>query len=851
VIDLRSSTLKHVFLSLLSFLFFLKEFSMKTNQNNKCHYFRSFASRMNAGVLVVGVALAGLGVQPCAGQTIHEDLKLLASDGEAQDNFGWAIAIDDGLVVGSASGSAYVFNALTGAQIAKLLPNDGGAFQGFGKSIAIDDGIVAVGAPGNDDNGRMSGSAYIFNASTGEQIAKLLPSDGAADDQFGFSVAIDNGVVAVGATGDRTDDNGGGAGAAYLFEASTGAQITKIVPDDRELSVYFGYSIALDGIVFDNSAVVSGVVAVGAYRDNDNGIDSGSAYIFNASTGVQAAKLLPSDGDWFDYFGISIDIDNGVVAVGASGDDDNGSASGSAYLFRKAANGWPQIAKLRPNDGAELDSFGHSIAIDDGIIAVGAPLNDDNGFDSGSAYFFDAGTGTQIAKLLPSDGAYRDNFGYSVAIDKGIIAAGAIGDGDNGPTSGSAYVFAVDSDGDGLYDFWEINGIDIDGDLNIDLDLPALGADPQRKDLFLEIDAMLLMEPQEGVVDRVVQAFANAPVSNPDGTTGITLHAAVDENNLSQREYPKGFFDFALDKYLRFGTVAERDHPNSEQILAAKRLVYRYCIFAKQHSGGSWSGLAELGGNDLMVTLGHPSRNPVGGTPDQQAGTLLHEFGHTLNLRHGGGDKINFKPNYYSVMSYTWQSPKTGWESSWRLDYSRETLPTLNESALIEPDGLGANLPGIKVPYTSGNRGSFAKMGPDEWVDWNLDQTNDQNTVAVDINYLYRGAGWQASPGQMLIGHNDWANLQFNFRDSRSFVSGVHIVPDDELSLEIEDALEELFPPECSADLNGDGVLDLFDVSAFLSAFSAQDPIADFTGDGLFDFFDVQAFLNAYAAGCP
>ena len=115
------------------------------------------------------------------------------------------------------SGSAYLFDASTGAQIAKLLPSDGAAEDRFGFSIGIDNGFVVVGSPLDDDNGDLSGSAYLFDAASGDQIAKLLPSDGAAIDLFGRSIALSNGVIAVGAAGD--DDNGSSSGSAYLFDA--------------------------------------------------------------------------------------------------------------------------------------------------------------------------------------------------------------------------------------------------------------------------------------------------------------------------------------------------------------------------------------------------------------------------------------------------------------------------------------------------------------------------------------------------------------------------------------------------------------------------------------------------------
>lgn len=216
-------------------------------------------------LLTETVALAA----PACGQVSTEDFKLLASGGTQLDRFGNSISIDNGVVAvgapqdddnGASSGSAYLFDASTAAQIAKLYPEDGAAYDEFGSSVAIDDGVVAVGANGDDGNGIDSGSAYLFDASTGTQIFRLLPSNGAANDRFGSSIAIDNGVVAVGT----------GALSAYLFDASTGAQGEKLLLSDGTVDDEFGCSIAID----------NGVVAVGAWQDDDNGGESGSAEAF-------------------------------------------------------------------------------------------------------------------------------------------------------------------------------------------------------------------------------------------------------------------------------------------------------------------------------------------------------------------------------------------------------------------------------------------------------------------------------------------------------------------------------------------------------------------------------------------
>jgi hypothetical protein len=396
-------------------------------------------SRYLLPVIVTGVFAL---VSPAFGQVINEDVKLLANDGDVEDSFGYSISIDNGVVAvgtifdqdnGFRTGSAYLFNASTGAQIVKLLPTSG-ATGIFGRSIAIDNGLVAVGS---------RNSAHIFNAATGIQTAALLADDRASNDDFGYSIAIDNGLVAVGAWGD--DDNGSMSGSVYLFNALTGVQLLKLLPSDGAAFDHFGYSVAIS----------NGIVAVGANEERPNGlIRSGSAYLFDAASGAQLAKLVPSVEAANARFGRSIAIDNGVVAVGTR-------LGSAVYLFDTSTG--TEFAILSASDGATSDYFG-TVAIDNGVVAVGAQYDRDNGNQSGSAYVFDAATGVEIAKLLPSDGAVLDQFGYSIAISNGVVAVGANLNGENGFESGSAYVFSVpgadclaDLTGEGTLDFFDIS----------------------------------------------------------------------------------------------------------------------------------------------------------------------------------------------------------------------------------------------------------------------------------------------------------------------------------------------------------------------------------------------------------
>ena len=384
-----------------------------------------------ASVLSTAPAYADLGDQL---------FKLLPDDGAEGDWFGHSVAISGTTAIvgavldddnGDRSGSAYLFDTTTGRQIAKLLANDGAAFDIFGHSVAISGATAIVGAYGDDDNGSASGSAYLFDITTGRQIAKLLANDGAAGDHFGRSVGISDATAIVGAWLD--DDNGSASGSAYLFDTTTGRQIAKLLPDDGAEFDLFGYSVAISGTT----------AIVGAYRDDDNGDFSGSAYLFDTTTGRQIAKLLPNDGATGDLFGRSVAISAETAIVGASLDDHNGTASGSAYLFDTATG--RQIAKLLADDGAAYDVFGHAVAISGATAIVEAPLDDDNGSQSGSAYLFDATTGRQIAKLLPDDGEADDRFGISVAISGVTAIVGAYWDDDNGLESGSAYLLDASS----------------------------------------------------------------------------------------------------------------------------------------------------------------------------------------------------------------------------------------------------------------------------------------------------------------------------------------------------------------------------------------------------------------------
>ncbi|MEE2906684.1 MAG: FG-GAP repeat protein, partial [Planctomycetota bacterium] len=406
---------------------------------------------------IVSLCFTGTGL----GQTVADffpEQKIIASDGVGDDRFGISVAISGTTALvgsrsdddnGTDSGSAYIFEQQQDGswlEIAKLIASDGAAVDEFGYSLAISGTTALVGAPWNDDNEANSGSAYIFEQQQDGswlETAKLLAFDGAGDDRFGYSVAISGTTALVGAY--RDDDNATDSGSAYIFEQQQDGswlEAAKLTASDGASTDYFGRSVAISGTT----------ALVGAYRDDDNATNSGSAYIFEQQqdgSWLETAKLTASDGASYDYFGYSVAISGTTALVGAYIDDDNGTNTGSAYIFEQQEDGtWLETTKLTASDGAGFEYFGISVAISGTTALVGASEDDDNGTQSGSAYMFEQqqdGTWLEAAKLLASDGASYDYFGYSVAISGTTALVGAYLDDDNGTNSGSSFFYEINS----------------------------------------------------------------------------------------------------------------------------------------------------------------------------------------------------------------------------------------------------------------------------------------------------------------------------------------------------------------------------------------------------------------------
>ncbi|NOZ37308.1 MAG: hypothetical protein GXP11_04425, partial [Gammaproteobacteria bacterium] len=222
---------------------------------------------------------------------------------------------------------------------------------------------------------------FTVNADFANEI-KLLASDGAAGDSFGIAVSISGNTAIIGAK-DDDNSNGTDSGSAYVFvrDPATGSwtQQQKLLASDGTINDWFGRSVSISG----DTAIV------GAAETND----VGSAYVFvrNPATGVwtEQQKLTASDAYLWDSFGVSVSISGDTAIIGASGDDYTGGLGsyGAVYVFaRNPSTGvWTEQQKLLASDGAAVDQFGWSVSISGGTLIAGTIYHNDNGQYSGSA----------------------------------------------------------------------------------------------------------------------------------------------------------------------------------------------------------------------------------------------------------------------------------------------------------------------------------------------------------------------------------------------------------------------------------------------------------------------------------
>lgn len=398
-------------------------------------------------------------------QEFEEFMKIVADDRAEEDRFGWSVDIDgDFAIVGAYAddfgdlnpnmGSAYIYQkiGLEWVQIQKIFNEDQDDYDRFGWSVAIDSNYAIVGAYGEDhdvlDGASLSkaGSAYIFEKNEEGlwvQVQKIVAADRAANDEFGWSVAIHGTTAIVGAHIDDKDQFGAGsfyhAGSAYIFdraEDGTWSQTQKIVAPDRSPgTVYAADHEDWNDRFGESVAIWNDYIAVG-------GPYASKAYAYEKVGGIwSCVSYLTFPGiSWLDR-AAPVSIDSTTIILGAQTEDLNAEGlesilnSGGAAVFKRTGiETWTFAQKLSPMDRNAGDHFGYSVSIDGNYIAIGTHSDNHDEFggdeieNTGSVYIYelqDDGTYIQVTKLDASDRMMDDELGISVSISGNTLISGS------------------------------------------------------------------------------------------------------------------------------------------------------------------------------------------------------------------------------------------------------------------------------------------------------------------------------------------------------------------------------------------------------------------------------------------
>ncbi|MCP3916406.1 MAG: hypothetical protein GY711_12685 [bacterium] len=286
----------------------------------------------------------------------------------------------------------------------------------FGRRVSLHGRRALVGATSNDDAGGSSGAAYVFeldaSGSGWTQAAKLVASDATFNARFGSEVRIAGERAFIGAV------NHPGGAKIYVFERDpSGAWLetaqligSASAPEDR-----FGHDIATDG---DR-------VLIGAPGSGASG--AGAAYIFElqGTVWIETALLTASDADPFDTFGDAVALAGDRITVGASGDSEQGSAAGAAYVFELGAAGWQEVRKLQGSQSGTETHFGLSLDLSGDVLAVGAPGEVQAGGVFGAVYVFDANGGAWNETARIVGGPYPAALGAAIDLDGDRLVSGS------------------------------------------------------------------------------------------------------------------------------------------------------------------------------------------------------------------------------------------------------------------------------------------------------------------------------------------------------------------------------------------------------------------------------------------
>ena len=317
----------------------------------------------------------------------------------------------------------------------KLLASDAAQYDYFGLSVAVKGDTAVIGAYGKSDLARNAGAAYAFARNAGAWAQQArLGTSTPLIDAYLGATVATNGSYTA-AGAPYASVGAQNDGVVYLFSNATWQQQTILLPNDPDSLSQFGNALAING----------NTLFVGAPMHDSFGANAGAVYVFtfDGVSWVQRQKLIGADTASGDRFGSALALNDGWLAVSAPLHSSPGSPGGAVYLFEFDGVSWVQRYKVGAPDTIAGDRFGSAIALDNGWLAVGVPLHRFVGSASGAVYLFEFnGTAwVQRQKFVASDTVGGDQFGSALALENQRLVIGAPLHSSNGPASGAVYIF--------------------------------------------------------------------------------------------------------------------------------------------------------------------------------------------------------------------------------------------------------------------------------------------------------------------------------------------------------------------------------------------------------------------------
>jgi hypothetical protein len=351
-------------------------------------------------------------------------------------------------------GRVYLYNADTGAYLRTIHTPNSSLNGAFGWSIAFDGDLMLVGSYADFNMNNSSGAGYLFNSDTGELLADFVSEIGQAGDGSGWSVALQGPLALVGAPG--YDEGAADAGGVHAYFTTFLSQITTILPDTPIAGERFGWSVAIDG----------DYIVVGAPYIADSPLQTGSVYVFDVLTGLQLHRIVPAGSAVGDFVGGSVDISEGVIAIGAPYNDTMANNAGAVYLYD--AQTGSLIDTYHASNPSSSDRFGVSVSIEAGTLVVGAPGRDQIGrVNVGSVFVFSVDGSYEVTPPFIST---QQEFGRRTVINDGRIAGAGVGVLDiDGYAATLGRFCNADVNADGVRDFFDVSAfikfqLDYNGD---------------------------------------------------------------------------------------------------------------------------------------------------------------------------------------------------------------------------------------------------------------------------------------------------------------------------------------------------------------------------------------------------